>query len=60
MGRDASKSTGNVWYEARMRASKYNDALKSQDSTAAMAGVGRDAIIRIERDVREGWSDDLP
>ena len=53
MGRDASKSTGNVWYEARMRASKYNDALKSQDSTAAMAGVGRDAIIRIERDVNK-------
>lgn len=48
MGRDTTKAAGNVWYEARMRAAQYNDALRSQDSTAAMAGVGRDAIIRIE------------
>lgn len=53
MGRDTTKASGNVWYEARMRAAQYNDALRSQDSTAAMAGVGRDAITRIEHDANK-------
>lgn len=48
MGRDASKSTGNVWREARLTASKYNDALCSQDNVADIIGVSRDTIRRVE------------
>ena len=48
MGRDASKSVGNVWREARLEAAKWNDTLSSQDNVADLIGVSRDTIRRVE------------
>lgn len=48
MGRDASRSVGNVWREARLNAAKWNDALNSQDNVADLIGVSRDTIRRVE------------
>lgn len=53
MGRDSSRASGNVWYEARIRAAEYNDALKSQEGAGAQIGLGRDAIVRIENDLNK-------
>lgn len=53
MGRDSSKASGNVWYEARIKASQFNDALRSQEGAAAQVGLGRDAIVRIENDLNK-------
>lgn len=48
MGRDASRSVGNVWRDARLEASKWNDMLNSQDNVADLIGVSRDTIRRVE------------
>lgn len=48
MGRDASKSAGNVWREARLSAAKWNDVLGSQDNVADLIGVSRDTVRRVE------------
>ena len=48
MGRDASKSIGNVWREARIEASKWNETLGSQDNVVDLIGVSRDTIRRVE------------
>lgn len=48
MGRDASKSSENVWRSKRIEAAKWNDALSSQDSVADIIGVSRDTIRRVE------------
>ena len=34
MGRGATKAAGNVWYEARMEAAKWNDKLLSRAGAA--------------------------
>lgn len=53
MGRDSAKASGNVWYEARMRAAEYDDTLRSQEGAGAKVGLSRDAIVRIENDLNK-------
>jgi len=53
MGRDAQKAAGNVWYDARMKAAKYDDALNSREVVAERLGIGVDAIRRIENNVNK-------
>lgn len=53
MGRDAAKSVGNIWREARLEAAKYNEELSSQEKVAAKLGFGIDAIRRIETDTNK-------
>lgn len=48
MGRDAAKSRGNVWYEARIRASKYNRAFLSREGAAEYMNLGVDAVQNAE------------
>lgn len=44
MGRDATKATGNVWYEARMEAAKWNEKLSSRSGAAEYMNVSEDVI----------------
>lgn len=48
MGRRATVASGNVWYEARMEASKTNEKLKSRFGAADEAGMSEDAIKNTE------------
>lgn len=53
MARDAQKATGNVWYDARMRAAEWNDKLRSRDGVEAELGISVDALRRIENGVNK-------
>ncbi|MCX4355790.1 MAG: XRE family transcriptional regulator [Oscillospiraceae bacterium] len=48
MGRDATKAAGNPWYEARMKASKYNGKLASREGAAEMLGMSVSAVADAE------------
>ena len=48
MGRKATIASGNVWYKARIEASKSNDKLKSRFGAADAAGMSEDAIKNTE------------
>lgn len=48
MGRDASKAAGNVWYEARMNAAKYDDRLRSREGAAERLGMSVSSIADTE------------
>ena len=48
MGRGATKASTNVWYQARIEASKTNDKLKSRFGAADEAGMSEDAIKNTE------------
>lgn len=39
MGRGATKAAGNVWYEARMEAAKWNDKLLSRAGAAEALNI---------------------
>ena len=44
MGRGATKAAGNVWYEARMEAAKWNDKLSSRAGAAEALNMSEDAV----------------
>jgi len=48
MGRGATKAAGNPWYEARMRAAKYNTKLLSREGAAELLGMSVSAIADAE------------
>ena len=48
MGRTATVASGNVWYEARIEASKGNERLSSRAGAAELAGMSEDAIKNTE------------
>lgn len=48
MSREATKAAGNVWYEARMRASSYNDRLKSREGAGELLGMSPSAVADTE------------
>lgn len=48
MGRDASKAAGNVWYEARISASKYDEKLRSREGAAERLGMSTSAVSDAE------------
>ncbi len=50
MGREATKAAGNVWYEARMEAAKWDDRLSSREGAAEISGLTKDQIMNSERD----------
>lgn len=49
MGRGATKAAGNVWYEARINAAKWNDKLSSREGASEKLGVCIDTINNAER-----------
>ena len=52
MGRDATKAAGNVWYEARMNAAKYDDRLRSREGAAERLGMSVSSIADAELGLR--------
>ncbi len=48
MGRGATKAQGNVWYEARIEAAKWNERLLSRFGAAEMMGLSEDAVKSAE------------
>lgn len=48
MGRGATKAVGNRWYEARIKASKYNEKLSSRDGAAEALHMSTDAVTDAE------------
>ena len=48
MGRGATVALGNVWYQARIEASKANEKLRSRFGAADEAGMSEDAIKNTE------------
>ena len=48
MGRGAVKAQGNVWYQARIEAAKYNEKLSSREGAAEEVGMSEDAIKNTE------------
>ncbi len=48
MGRDATKAAGNPWYEARIKASKFNERLASREGAAEMLGMSVSAVADAE------------
>ena len=48
MGRGATKATGNVWFEARIEAAKYNDRLSSRAGAAELLNLSEDAVKSAE------------
>ena len=56
MGRGATKAAGNVWYEARMDAAKWNDKLSSRAGAAEALNMSEDAV----KDAELGLSKCMP
>ena len=48
MGREATKAAGNVWFEARKEAAKYNDKLLSREGAAEMLGMSVSCVADAE------------
>lgn len=48
MGREATKAAGNPWYEARIRASQYDDRLASREGAAELLGMSTSAVADAE------------
>ena len=48
MGRDATKAAGNVWYEARLNAAKYDDRLRSREGAAERLGMSVSSVSDTE------------
>lgn len=48
MGRGASKAVGNRWYQARIKASKYNEKLSSREGAAEALHMSVDAVTDAE------------
>lgn len=48
MGRGATKACGNVWFEARIAAAKYNDQLSSRSGAAELLNLSEDAVKSAE------------
>lgn len=48
MGRGATKAAGNVYYQARIEAAKWNGSLSSREGAAEALGVSVDTVKNIE------------
>ena len=48
MSRKATKAIDNVFYQARMEASKFNDCLNSREGASEKIGIDRTRLARIE------------
>lgn len=60
MGRGATKAAGNVWYEARIEAAKWNDRLNSREGAAGVLGISADVVNTVERGLHKCIEDVRP
>lgn len=51
MTRGATKAAGNIYYQARYRASAANEGLSSREGAAEQLYCGRDVIAKVELDI---------
>lgn len=49
MGRGATVAAGNVWYEARIAAAKWNEKFYSREGASDVTKVSADVIAAVER-----------
>lgn len=59
MGRGATKAAGNVWYEARIAAAKWNERLSSREGAAGILGITPDVVNSVERNLHKCMPVDL-
>lgn len=59
MGRDATKAAGNIWYEARLNAAKWNPKLSSREGAAEAIGSSVDVFNRVENGLHKCMPVDL-
>lgn len=59
MGRGATKAAGNVWYEARIAAAKWNEKLSSRDGAAGVLGITPEVVNSVERNLHKCMPVDL-
>ncbi len=48
MAREATKAAGNMYYEARMYAAKFNERLKSRTGASELLGISESQLARYE------------
>lgn len=48
MGRRPDKAAGNVWFEARKEAAKYDERLQSREGAAELLGMSRSSVAEAE------------
>lgn len=48
MGRDCSKASGNVYFEARKTAAEYDDRLYSREKAAELLGISISTLADYE------------
>ena len=53
MGRDAAKSIGNPWRDARLRAARWNEKLNSREGVEEELSISVDSIRRIETGINK-------
>ena len=53
MGRDAAKSIGNPWRDARLRAAQWNEKLSSREGVEEELGISLDSVRRIETGINK-------
>lgn len=53
MGRDAAKSIGNPWRDARLRAAQWNEKLNSREGVEEELGISVDSVRRIETGINK-------
>ncbi len=59
MGRRASKATENIYYLARCKAAHENEAFTSREKAAAILGIERSRLARIELDKITPYSEEV-
>ena len=59
MGRTATKAAGNVFYEARLKAAKWNEKLLSREGAAEELGVSVDVVKNVELSLHKHMPVDL-
>ncbi len=48
MGRDATKAASNPWYQARIKASEYDERLRSREGAAELLGMSVSSVADAE------------
>jgi len=55
----SEKTASNVFYLARMRAAKHNEALSSREGAADIMAIDRGRLYRIESDVADPYPEEV-
>ncbi len=59
MANIAEKTATNVFYQARIRASKHNESLSSREGAADIMAIDRGRLYRIESDITSPYPEEV-